>query len=169
MLKYFSSILSKFTPPQRISVIVLLILAIVTVTLGPFIIKGYRPDNKELRNRMDQIQKDNIGLNQRVSSLNTTIIENQQECTNKIVEREKEIISQLDELENKIKTLNVSTKESNITTLKPEIIFNNDTINIKSISSNKEDTSLMRNENFNSILKEVKSIKSNIKKKLKEN
>lgn len=101
MVKYFSSILSKFTPKQRVFVITLLLLALVVVTLGPFIIKGYRPDNLELRKRLTQIESDNVSLNKMVSTLNNTVIKNQQECTNMLIDREKDIVNQLTELEKK--------------------------------------------------------------------
>lgn len=43
-------------------------------------------------------------LNTRVIELNTQIISNQRECTNAIVDREIEIMNQIADLENKVKT-----------------------------------------------------------------
>lgn len=56
-------------------------------------------------------------LNTRVNELNTQIISNQRECTNAIVGREIEIMNQIVDLENKIKT---EVKKGGVRVLKRE-------------------------------------------------
>ena len=67
------------------------------------------PDNKELRIRLNNINEDNSKLNTKVYELNNQIIKNSQECTDRIVSREKQMLSQLDDLE---KTIKATAKEN---------------------------------------------------------
>lgn len=158
MIKYFSDILSKFTPGQRVFVISLLLLALVTVTLGPFLIKSFRPDNKELRLRLDQIQNDNVSLGQKNYTLNQELINNQQECTNRIVTREKEILSQLDDLEKKF---NNQTTPTSIDS------FTRDTsVSIVPLMVSPTQTN---GSKAKTLLTDIKKVKDNIKKHIVTN
>lgn len=96
MLKYISQILTKFTPQQRIFALLLLLLSTVLMTNGTDLINSIKSTPKELqltiKNQQTQIQL----LQEETSKLNLSIIENQRQCTNKIIEREKQIASEID-------------------------------------------------------------------------
>lgn len=96
MLKYISQILTKFTPQQRILALLLLLLSIVLMTNGTDLINSIKSTPKDLqvtiKNQQIQIQL----LQEETSKLNLSIIENQRQCTNKIIEREKQIASEID-------------------------------------------------------------------------
>ena len=108
MIKYFSQILSKFSVKQRITALIILSILLVIITLGPIIIKTVDPGNKELKTRIDhqdlEIKRLNINLdsaNIKIYTLNQTIIQNQEDCTNKVIEREKQITKLIDNIINK--------------------------------------------------------------------
>jgi hypothetical protein len=150
MVKYFSGILSKFSPGQRVFVICLMVSALIIVTLGPFIIKGYRPDNKELRIRVDRIQQDNISLNNQIYKLNGEIIKNQQECTDRIIIREKEILSQLDQIEKRFTTEDPQKNEmamERVMTMNPDDTISVEPMIIQSIVDDSKSKQLIADIN----------------------
>lgn len=103
MFKYISEILSKFTQSQRVSALLILLFSIVIISIGPKIVESVTSSNEELELRVESQNTQIIQLNKRVNELNNQIIENQRECTNTIVDREMEIMSQISDLENRIK------------------------------------------------------------------
>ena len=124
MIKYFSQILSKFSVKQRITALIILSIVLIVVTLGPIIIKTLDPGTKQLKVRIDNQDKEIIRLNRNIDtanikiySLNQTIIKNQEECTNRVVQREQEITKMIDNMINKklkTKQVTVYNSENNI-------------------------------------------------------
>jgi hypothetical protein len=161
MIKYFSSILSKFTPRQRVFVIILLTLALITVTLGPFIIRGYRPDNTELRKRIAQKEIDNSKLTNEVSTLNGMVIKNQQKCTNMMVDREKEILTQLEELEKRYH-LEQSSNRDKISSMMVDTVD----LGVSPAQSEIPVMVITDNKQSNSILRDIRKMKEGIQKRI---
>ena len=97
-----TGILSKFTKAQRITALVLLLIATIAITLGPKLIESLAPDNtvlhRNLRLQRKQIDSLNIELfdqSQTIIDLNRKIVFQQQECTNAMSERENEIVAMI--------------------------------------------------------------------------
>jgi len=88
--------------------LIILCLVLIIVTLGSLFIKTLNPKTKELKSRIDNQDKEikrligNIdSANIKIYSLNQTIIKNQEECTNRVVQREQEITKMIDNMINK--------------------------------------------------------------------
>ena len=96
--------------------LIILCVVLIIVTLGSLLIKTLDPSTKELKIRIDnqdnEIKRLNSNMdsaNSQIYSLNQTIIKNQRECTNQIVQREQEITKMIDDIINK----KISTKKYN--------------------------------------------------------
>ena len=99
------NILNKFSKTQRITALILLLIAIVAISLGPSIIEGYAPDNKELhlqikeqRNEIDSLHHELLNHSDQIVQLNKKIVSNQQACTNSLAQREQEILQMISDL-----------------------------------------------------------------------
>ena len=91
---------------QRITALVVLLIAITTITLGPSILDAVSQDNEELNLKVERQRRQLILLNNEVDSLTFVIRKNQRDCTNQIIEREEEIYAQLDRLERELRLRN---------------------------------------------------------------
>ena len=98
MFKYISDILSKFTPRQRINALVILVLTITAISIGPKIADTLLYDNDELELKVERQKKEIKELSDRVTVLNTTVLKNQEECTNTILSKEREILEVINHL-----------------------------------------------------------------------
>ena len=97
-----TGILSKFTKAQRITVLVLLLVATIAITLGPKLIESLAPDNTVLhrnlklqRHQIDSLNVELFNQGQDIIKLNRQLIFQQQECTNAMGTREAEIIEMI--------------------------------------------------------------------------
>jgi hypothetical protein len=106
MFKYIAEIIGKISVAQRIWALVFVLISIVVVTLGPSLLDVLSQDNEELNLKVERQRKQIISLSLEVDSLNYSIIRNQRECTNRIVEREQEIWDEIDRLERMIRSQN---------------------------------------------------------------
>lgn len=102
MFKYVSEILSQFTQTQRILVLLFLLLSIITLYLGPTYLNTITLDNDELTTELNNQKKINFKFKNSIDSLNQKIIDNQINCTNKIIERETEILGLIDGITRKM-------------------------------------------------------------------
>lgn len=109
MFKYISEILSKFTPRQRINALIILVLTITAISIGPKIADTLLYDNDELELKVERQKKEIKELSDRVTTLNTTVLKNQEECTNTILSKEREILQAIDEIERDAKALHTKT------------------------------------------------------------
>jgi hypothetical protein len=91
MLKYVGDILSKFTQSQRIIALLILLISIILMTNGDQLIKSFKGNTEDVKIRLENQQRQIIILQEETSRLNQQIIDNQISCTNKIIEREKEL------------------------------------------------------------------------------
>jgi hypothetical protein len=106
MFKYLSNILEKFSMAQRITVLTMLLFSTIIVTLGPTLIDSLTQDTEELRGIIETQSSELRILRKDVDTLNIVIRNNQRECTDQIIEREKEIMALIDELEDRIRRTN---------------------------------------------------------------
>lgn len=102
MFKYVSEILSQFTQTQRILVLLFLLLSIITLYLGPTYLNTVTLDNDELNTELNNQKTINFKFKNSIDSLNQKLIDNQINCTNKIIERETEILGLIDGITRKM-------------------------------------------------------------------
>lgn len=110
MIQYFSEILKTFSIVQRIWALIVLCIAVFFITFGSTIIEAIKPDptqqNLVVKRQKKQIvylntQLDSLTL--RVDDLTQEVIDGQRECTRRRLDREKEIIAQIDEIERMVR------------------------------------------------------------------
>jgi len=105
MFKYISEILSQFSMSQRIVALLVVLFSIVIITLGPSFINTITLDEDELWSTINKQKTELQELQNETSRLNKVIRDNQLECTNQIVDREREILEKLAILENNMKNM----------------------------------------------------------------
>ena len=109
MLKYISTILSQFTPAQRIIALVLLLFSIVTMSLAPSFISTITLDRNELMSNLENKEARIKTLESNIDTLSEQIRKNQIDCTNRITRREQEFIQMLDDLRNELVNSEIKT------------------------------------------------------------
>jgi hypothetical protein len=110
MMQYFKDIISLFSITQRLWVLTILCVSTFFITFGSDIIEVLKPDPSQLILVVKRQKKEIISLNTqldtlsfRVNDLTQEVIDGQSQCTDKRIEREKEIIAQIDELQNMLR------------------------------------------------------------------
>jgi hypothetical protein len=110
MMQYFKDILITFSKTQRIWALIILCVSVFFITFGSNIINAIKPDpiqeNLVVKRQKSQIislntQLDSLTL--RVDDLTQEVINGQSECSHKRIQREKEIIAQIDEIQNMLR------------------------------------------------------------------
>ena len=103
-------ILTTLTRRQRMTGLVILVLAAITIFVLPQYFKSISPETEELKKtisfqqtQIDTLSNNLLFQNRRLVDLNRQIIFNEQECTNRIVEREKEIMIIIEGMKNTLK------------------------------------------------------------------
>jgi hypothetical protein len=140
MNQYFKEILTTFSITQRIWALIILCISVFFITFGSDIIDAIKPDptqqNLVVRRQRNQIVSLNTQLDSltlRVDDLTQEVIDGQSECTRRRIDREKEIIAQIDEIENIVryggKSHQMVRNEGN-GSAKPSPKLNTDTIQI---------------------------------------
>ena len=106
-------ILSTLTRRQRMTGLVILVIGAILIFVLPPYFKSVSPETEELKEtisfqqtQIDTLSTNLVLQNQKLVDLNRQIIFNQQECTNRIVEREKEIMAIIDGMKNSLKYQN---------------------------------------------------------------
>ncbi len=109
-MQYFKDIISLFSITQRLWVLTILCISTFFITFGSDIIEVLKPDPSQLNLVVKRQKKEIISLNTqldtlsfRVNDLTQEVIDGQSQCTDKRIEREKEIIAQIDELQNMLR------------------------------------------------------------------
>jgi predicted pyridoxine 5'-phosphate oxidase superfamily flavin-nucleotide-binding protein len=110
-MRYFTEILKTFSTAQRIWALIILCISVFFITFGSDIIGTLKPDPTQ-QNLVVQRQKKEItslntqldSLTLKVDDLTQEVINGQSECSNKRIQREKEIITQIDELQNMLRS-----------------------------------------------------------------
>lgn len=110
MMQYFKDILITFSKTQRIWALIILCVSIFFITFGSDIIDALKPDPtqqnlvvKRQRSVITSLNTQLDSLTLRVDDLTQEVINGQSECSHKRIQREKEIISQIDELQNMLR------------------------------------------------------------------
>ena len=110
MMQYFTEILKTFSIAQRIWALIILCMSVFFITFGSDIIDALKPDPTQQNLVVQRQKKEIISLNTqmdtltlRVDNLTQEVIDGQSECSNKRIQREKEIIAQIDELQNMLR------------------------------------------------------------------
>ena len=99
MFNSIADILGKFTPQQRIIALLLVLFTITIVSVGPQLIKSLKPVVPEEYAELVEEQNKKIQyLSSEIVDLNNKIVEGNQDCTNRIISREKEIAIFIDDL-----------------------------------------------------------------------
>ena len=151
MFKYISQILSSLTPGQRILGLVMILCSVTIITLGPSLINANTTNCEDLKIRVESQNTQIIELNKRVSDLNTSILQNQSECTNRLINKEKEIYDIIDEMENELQKNNKPRNNYRL------IRLETDSIPTRTIETN-------QTPNNKKVLKMIKNIKSKLHK-----
>ena len=99
MFKYLSNILSTITPGQRLIALCVLLFSIVIITTAPKLIDATTKDTEELTNKINLQRTEIAGLSEQVQKLNEQLIANSSECTNRLISKQKEILTVIDALE----------------------------------------------------------------------
>lgn len=100
MFKYISQILNKFTQGQRILALCILLLSITFITVGPKIVSSLTYDDTELKTQLTEKANEINQLRKEVSDLNIRVQETQTECTDRVFQREQEILKMIEDLQN---------------------------------------------------------------------
>ena len=110
MMQYFKDILITFSKTQRIWALIILCVSVFFITFGSDIIDALKPDPTQQNLVVQRQKKEIISLNTQLDSLTLKVgyltqevINGQSECSNKRIQREKEIITQIDELQNMLR------------------------------------------------------------------
>ena len=156
MFKYISDILSKFTQTQRVIALIILLSSIIIISIGPKVIELITYNNEELEIKVESQRKLISELSQNVNDLNETVIKNQKECTNKILQRENEILIIINEIENYVK------KPKNTTVYKVSEIHE-DTLYSGSLRTQSRET-IIQPQKDEKLIKLIQKLKTNCKK-----
>ena len=103
MFQYVSEIVSKFTQKQRILALCLVLLSITLVFLGPDLINKFGGDVNQLNTKLREKDREIDSLNAKILLINHSMVDNEQNCTNRLIQREREIMAQLDTFEKTLK------------------------------------------------------------------
>lgn len=144
--------------------LIILCIVLIIVTLGSLFIKTLDPGTKDLKTRIDnqdkEIKRLNSNINsayQQIYSLNQTIILNQRQCTNQIVQRENEITKIIDDLIHK------KRNEVKITTSVENCIVKNEKMSSDQIPLAKSVFVPKNNDNEDNTINDLLSLKKKIK------
>ena len=103
-------ILTTLTRRQRMTGLIILVLAAIIIFVLPSYFKSISPETEELKKtisfqqtQIDTLSNNLLFQNRKLVDLNRQIIFSEQECTNRIVEREKEIMIIIEGMKNTLK------------------------------------------------------------------
>jgi paraquat-inducible protein B len=95
----------------------LVLLSIILITLGPSVIDSNTTNCDELKttvsNQREQINKSNEDISElivKVRGLQKQIIDNQQECTDNIIERERQIYYEIERLKRRMNSVSTQNR-----------------------------------------------------------
>ena len=104
MFKYIAKILSTLSVPQRLLALIILVLTVVIITIAPLMIDAVTYDGTELKGLVANQKTEISLLRSELDSLNDAMVNSQKECTNKAVQREKEILAMVESIEASVKS-----------------------------------------------------------------
>jgi hypothetical protein len=104
MFKYIVDILKEFTSKQKLYALIVVLVAIVTIMVGPKLVSEFKTDKEEYELIVSSLRKRNRDLFVENEELNNQIVKGRTECRVLLVEKENEVIAALTEIERKMKT-----------------------------------------------------------------
>ncbi len=113
MFKYISEILGHFTAPQRILALLLLLFSIVIISIGPSYIDSITLNQEEYVEEIEKQKKLNKVFSDEIDTLNSKLIKNQRECTDEILQRERELLVREQEIWNELESLKREVRNRN--------------------------------------------------------
>lgn len=113
MFKYISEILGQFTAPQRILALLLLLFSIVIISIGPSYIDSITLNQDEYVEEIEKQKKLNKIFSNEIDTLNSKLIRNQRECTDEILQRERELLDREQEIWNELERLKREVRNRN--------------------------------------------------------
>lgn len=113
MFKYISEILGHFTAPQRILALLLLLFSIVIISIGPSYIDSITLNQEEYVEEIEKQKKLNKVFSDEIDTLNSKLIRNQRECTDEILQRERELLDREQEIWNELERLKREIRNRN--------------------------------------------------------
>ena len=171
MFEYISQILKSFTQGQRILALLILVVSIVTITLGPSLINSNTSTCDELTVRLKSQEQQIIELNQRVNELNTQLLTGQKECTNNLIEKQKEIMDivngMIKDAERSNKQTIIKNNETHETTMKRVDEGNGSNGEVVEMQVEKPKVIIVKDNT--DMVKKLKTMKSKIQNNFKEN
>ena len=99
MFKYIKEILMTVSPAQRLWALTILLFSISLMTIGPKIVESFTQTDTELKAITDRQKEQILLLNNELVKTNSEIIKGKTECTNLVIQREKEILQMIEELQ----------------------------------------------------------------------
>lgn len=180
MFQYISDIISKISVKQRLAALGIVLLSVVTISLGPKLIEGLTHDNEELLHKVENQKVMIKSLSDRVNELNEIVIDNQTVCTDRFISREKEILEMLTNMESEAK----KTHNKVVSTSTSSPVRFERTLRMETGGSGSGDgevsamimprepepqvTTIVKTDN-SSLLKMVRGMKQNVEKNINEN
>ena len=156
MFENIGDILGKFTPQQRIIALLLILFTIAIVSVGPQMIDAIQPEvPSEYQSIVDSQNEKLRGLSSEVIRLNDEIVRGNQECTDRVVRREREILVYIDDI---IRMGKSSMREKNMMVSNPTVI-GNDTIVYDAMPMMIEDNTI------ETMVNALQTLKENVKNK----
>lgn len=119
MFKYISEIISHFTAPQRILALLLLLLSIVLITIGPSYIDSITLNKDEYMAEIKKQKALNKIFASEIDTLNKQLIFNQRQCTDEIIQRERELLEREQEIWNELERLKRQLRERQSSYVRP--------------------------------------------------
>lgn len=99
MFKYIKEILMAISPAQRLWALTLLLFSIALISVGPKIVESFTSTDMELKAITDRQRLQILQLNEELGKTNLEIIKAKTECTDLVVQREKEILGMIEDLQ----------------------------------------------------------------------
>ena len=155
MFNSIADILGKFTPQQRIIALLLVLFTIAIVSVGPQMIDAIQPEvPAEYQSIVDSQNEKIRGLSSEVIRLNDEIVRGNQECTDRVVRREREILVYIDDI---IRMGQSSMRENNLL-VSNQMVMGNDTIVYDAMPSPIVDNSMVEH-----MVNALQTLKDNVK------
>ena len=165
MIQYFKDILITFSKAQRIWALIILCISVFFITFGSNIIDAIKPDptqqNLVIKRQRNVITSLNTQLDSstiRINVLTQKVIDGQTQCTTQRINREKEIIAQIDEIMNMVRG-NVNPHQMVIKP-HPSPQVTSDTVVVAT-----KEVRYIEDDNSEQIIKGLCDLKKNIKDK----
>jgi hypothetical protein len=99
MFKYIKEILVTISPAQRLWALTILLFSIALISVGPKIVESFTSTDMELKAITDRQRLQILQLNEELGKTNLEIIKAKTECTDLVVQREKEILGMIEDLQ----------------------------------------------------------------------